>query len=132
MLWALLASGLVQPGQAAQPELLPPPKGAVVPEVLPVPRPAAPPAAGPGALPPGIKVYPAPAYSYPPAFYRRSAYEVWQNLDVSSTGRWRPRVNLLSDEAYYRYNGQPYPTPYVEQRLYRPDIGVTPRLRLTD
>jgi hypothetical protein len=53
-----------------------------------------------------------PALKSPPLLYsypRVSRYEVWQNLAVDRSGRFRPVVIDSPYGAYYRYNHQPFP-----------------------
>jgi hypothetical protein len=47
-------------------------------------------------------------------FYRPNRLDVWQNLAVDRSGRWRPRVALFGDGAYYP-NGMPYPLLPIKQ-----------------
>jgi len=56
----------------------------------------------------------------PLGFYRKSAYEVWQNLSVDRQGYWRARVILTPNGAFYRYNGQPFPWTTTQPLLYAP------------
>jgi hypothetical protein len=86
LLLVLPALSLLPAGQGAEPQAQP--------EQLPTPRTAAP--------------EPAPVV-LPPAYFRRSHYDVWQNYSVDRTGHFRPRVNYSPYGSYYRYNGQPYP-----------------------
>jgi hypothetical protein len=69
-------------------------------------------------LPPG----PLPPLGY----YRKSAYEVWQNLAVDRQGYFRARVIDTPYGAFYRYNGQPYPWTSTKQYLYTPYMQGTP------
>jgi hypothetical protein len=77
------------------------------PEVIPVPpRLVSPPEGQPAPLVVPIRV------EMPPiAFYRTSAYDVWQYRGVSSDGRWRPRVQWTPYGAYYTSDGRPFPWP---------------------
>jgi hypothetical protein len=63
-------------------------------EPLPPPRPAPP--------PPIVVVQPL-------IITRVSAYEHWQYVGPDRQGRFRPRVVLVGDDAFYVYNGAPYP-----------------------
>jgi hypothetical protein len=40
---------------------------------------------------------------------------VWQYYGVDHNGRWRPRVALTGDGAFYLYNGMPYGLMPVNQ-----------------
>jgi hypothetical protein len=55
-----------------------------------------------------------PQASMPTGFYRPNRMDVWQNLAVDRSGRWRVRVALFGDGAYYP-NGMPYPLLPVRQ-----------------
>jgi hypothetical protein len=63
---------------------------------------------------------PLPGLLPPLGFYRKSAYEVWQNLSVDRQGNWRARVILTPYGAFYRYNGQPFPWTTTQPLLYTP------------
>jgi hypothetical protein len=76
----------------------------------------------PPELPPGVLVAPAPVLAPPPAFYRPSAYDVWQDYSPNAWGRWRPRVIYTPHGAFYRYNGQPYPWAGVHQQWWMPYV----------
>jgi hypothetical protein len=80
----------------AQP--LPPPEKQENEQALPQPR------SVPQQLPPARK---APALHY--SYRRISRYEVWNNLAVDQSGRFRPVVIYSPYGSYYRYNGQPFP-----------------------
>jgi hypothetical protein len=56
----------------------------------------------------------------PPAFYRTSAYDVWQYYGVDRFGRWRPRVVEGPHGPFYLYNGQSYPWMSVQPREVMP------------
>jgi hypothetical protein len=57
----------------------------------------------------------------PVAYYRRSAYEVWQNLAVDRQGFFRARVILTPYETgFYRYNGEPFYWVTTQPWLYMP------------
>jgi hypothetical protein len=59
--------------------------------------------------------------SFPPiSYYRKSAYDVWQNLAVDNQGFFRARVILTPYGAFYRYNGQPFPYVTTQQRRFMP------------
>jgi hypothetical protein len=51
----------------------------------------------------------------PITFIRPNRLDVWQNLAVDRSGRWRPRVALFGDGPFYMYNGMPYPGLPVNQ-----------------
>jgi hypothetical protein len=60
----------------------------------------------------------APGMMYPGgpvSFYMPNRLDVWQNYGVDRTGRWRPRVALTGEGAFYLYNGMPYPGLPVNQ-----------------
>jgi hypothetical protein len=42
-------------------------------------------------------------------FYRPNRLDVWQYYGVDRSGRFRPRVALTPEGAFYLYNGAPYP-----------------------
>jgi hypothetical protein len=79
----------------------------------------------PEQLPPPRQVTPEPApVLLPPAYFRRSHYEVWQNYAVDRTGHFRARVIYTPYGSFYGANGKPYPwisthsrdfAPYVQQ-----------------
>jgi len=50
----------------------------------------------------------------PTGFYRPNRLDVWQNMAVDRSGRWRVRVALFGDGAFYP-NGMPYPLLPVRQ-----------------
>jgi len=53
--------------------------------------------------------------------HRVSQYEVWKYLAVDRQGRFRPRVILESSgDAYFLYNGAPYPWTTSSPRRYMP------------
>jgi hypothetical protein len=58
----------------------------------------------------------------PPVYYRRSAYEVWQNLSVDRRGFFRARVIDTPYGAFYRYNGEPYFWTSTLQHRYMPGV----------
>lgn len=84
---ALLA--LLQPtGRADQPEM----------ETLPAPQ----------AVQPEVVVPLVPTLD--PLYLRTSRYGIWQVMGVDFRGNFRPRVALAPyGEAFYLYNGKPYP-----------------------
>jgi hypothetical protein len=51
----------------------------------------------------------------PISFYRPNRMDVWQNYAVDRSGRWRPRVALTGEGAFYIYNGKPYLRLPVDQ-----------------
>jgi hypothetical protein len=51
----------------------------------------------------------------PVSFVRPNRLDVWQFYAVDRSGRWRPRVALTGDGAYYMYNGMRYPGLPVNQ-----------------
>jgi hypothetical protein len=56
-------------------------------------------------------------------FYRESAYERWNLYGVDRYGMWRPRViNAPYGNAYYLYNGQPYPYMPIEEINVMPHV----------
>jgi hypothetical protein len=74
-------------------------------------------AADPAGQPPQvIEPQPLPPIGY----YRRSAYEVWQNLSVDRRGFFRARVIDTPYGAFYRYNGQPWFWTSTQQYRYMP------------
>jgi hypothetical protein len=84
--------------------------GAAEPEALPPPRSVAP------ALPPPVVRLPAPVMHQ-----RVSDYEHWQYYGVTRSGRFRPLVVTMPDgNAYYRYNGAPYPYAIVHPLYVTP------------
>ncbi len=44
-----------------------------------------------------------------PAYVRTSRYAIWQFYAVNRFGRFRPRVVMGPNGAYYLFNGQPFP-----------------------
>ena len=72
--------------------------------------------------PPSELPNPAPAVLVPHAVYRVSRYQAWQYLSVDGAGFFRPRVIQTSQEAYYLYDGMPYPTPTLRPWWYRPEV----------
>lgn len=98
--------GVVQVGQAQQPEALPLPKAAnpAIPQVLPAhPLPG----------------QPSP-FLLPPALPNPNTREVWQYYGVTSRGSFRPRVILAPAGSYYLYNGRPYPFTTVHPEAFMP------------
>jgi hypothetical protein len=81
-------------------------------EQLPAPKPLAP-----------AVVEPLPVLVVPSGPYRVSRYQVWQNLAVDGSGRFRPRVITTTYGSYYYYNGMPYPTPSLRPWYYSPDMS---------
>jgi hypothetical protein len=49
------------------------------------------------------------------SFYLPNRLAVWQNYGVDRNGRWRPRVIMTGEGAFYYYNGMPYPLLPVQQ-----------------
>jgi hypothetical protein len=49
-------------------------------------------------------------------FSRPNRMDVWQNLAVDRSGRWRPRVALFSDGSAYWPNDVPYPFLSIHPR----------------
>lgn len=95
---------------ASADEPLPPP------HPLPLPPPLPPP--GPMLLrPPRV---PMPYVPGPTAFYRPSAYGVWQTYSVTWQGRFRPRVLYLPYGSFYQANGAPFPWSPVKTQEYMP------------
>ncbi len=76
--------------------------------------------------PPPRVVQPEPGLLPPVGYYRRSAYEVWQNLAVDRQGMWRARVIVTPYGAFYRYSGQPFPWTTTQPYLYTPVMQGTP------
>ncbi len=85
-------------------------------------------------LPPPRELQPAPAapvYVVPhappiPAYYRTSAYDVWQLNAVDRRGFWRPRVMYSPYGAYYLYNGQRYPWAELQPTIWQPWVTDSP------
>jgi hypothetical protein len=89
-----------------QPELIPvPPRMATPPEAVPIPVPV-----------------PIRMEMPPVAFYRASAYDVWQYRGVARDGRWRARVQWTPYGAYYTQDGRPF--PWVNQ--YPNEVIIAP------
>jgi hypothetical protein len=55
-------------------------------------------------------------------YYRRSAYDVWQNYGVDRRGFFRPVVVYSPYGSYYRYNGAPFPWTTTHQREFMPYV----------
>jgi hypothetical protein len=51
---------------------------------------------------------------------RPNRMDIWQYYGVDRSGRWRPRVALTGDGAFYLYNGMPYPLLPVQQTKVMP------------
>ncbi len=60
---------------------------------------------------------PVPGTAWPAgiSFSQPNRMDVWQFYGVDRTGRWRPRVILTGDGAFYLYNGVRYPGLPVNQ-----------------
>ena len=57
-----------------------------------------------------------------PIYYRRSAYDVWQNYGVDRSGFFKPIVVYSPYGSYYRYNGAPFPWTTTHQREFMPYV----------
>ncbi len=97
---------LVCAGSQAHAQNLPPPR-ILLPANPPL-QPVMPPAYRPLMPPYGRPLPPMPL---PPAYYRPSAYQVWQYYGITYSGQLRPRVIQATQGGYYLYRG--YPFPYV-------------------
>jgi hypothetical protein len=85
-----------------------PPKPAPAVEELPAPRPV-------------IVQTPFPGY------YRRSAYDVWQNYSIARDMTWQTRVDFVPGLGYYYvYNGKPYYYAPIHQDWVTPTVQGTP------
>jgi hypothetical protein len=51
----------------------------------------------------------------PISFIRPNRLDVWQYYAVDRNGRWRPRVALIGEGAFYMYDGMRYPGLPINQ-----------------
>ena len=121
-----LLAGSVVAQELPQPRVLPPSAadpGLPPPRVLPSPRylqplpprllPLVPPGPRVITMPGGATYLVKPRLMMPPpppyAYYRPSAYQVWQYYGVTYSGYFRPIVINTNNSGFYLYRGLPYP-----------------------